>query len=120
MFPFAFYAIIASPRRSGKSHLVNWMVREGFRDERFAKIFVFSPTSHLQDGMFDFVPPDLHLIPGSKDNCNGQLNKIIQFQTERKIEGNRSEILCIFDDRHPSSRRGVARASDVMERLSAI
>ena len=118
-FPYAYYCVVASPRRSGKSHFTQWLVREGFREGRFAAIWAISPTAHLQDGMFDFVPKKRLLKPGNKVNFEGILNRIIAFQTERKKEGNRQEVLLIFDDCHPSSRRGVARASGAMERLSA-
>lgn len=119
LFPFAHFTVISSPRRSGKSFYVNWLVREGFRPERYSAIFAVSPTMHLQDGLFTFVPKNRMYRPGTPANFEAIIRRVVEFQEARKKDGNRGEVLMLFDDCHASSIRGVARNSAALTKLSA-
>ena len=48
------FILIASKRRSGKTHLVRHIIKPIHK--RFEKVYLFSETSYLQDNPYDFIP----------------------------------------------------------------
>ena len=114
-----FMCIVSSPRRSGKTWLVDYIF-SCFKPRRFSAVFCISPTSTLQ-GAFDFLPKERHIMP-SKETFASDIDNIINFQKTRKEKGlEMGEICIILDDVFSSSKRGygVGVVSGKLEELAS-
>lgn len=118
-FKDSFFALLASPRRSGKSTLLKHLVRS-FKPGRFSAVYVFSPTAHLQPKLFSWGAT--RIIQPNKDTFSAQIQSIIEFQRERiQTEREVGEVLIVCDDLFSSSQRGfgVGAVSSALEILAS-
>ena len=109
-----FFGILASPRRSGKSTLLKYLLSQ-MQPKRFVKVYIFSPTAHLQKDLFNFGG---QIITPTKDTFGQQLRALIEYQRDRIENGKQvGEVLVIFDDVFSSSQRGfgVGAVSSALE-----
>lgn len=117
-WPENFFLIASSPRRAGKTFLVNYIF-SCFPDNYWSAVFCISPTSTLQ-GAFSFVKSE-HIVP-TKANFGPTIARIISFQKARK-EANLvlGRVCLILDDLFSSSQRGfgVGAVSGVLEILAS-
>lgn len=114
-----FMCIVSSPRRSGKTWLVDWLF-SCFAPQRFAAVYCISPTSLLQ-GAFAFLPDQFHIMP-TKETFASDVQRIIDFQRTRKEKGKElSQVCLILDDCCSSSSRGygVGKISEVLENIAS-
>lgn len=109
--------IVSSARKSGKTFLVSYIVKE--MRKKFAAAYVISKTSQLQDS-FSFIDKRYHIDPKSDGEFEFVLNRILEFQKARKESGEKvGQILLIMDDLFISSTSGSGRYSKSLARIAA-
>ena len=79
-----FMCIVSSPRRSGKTWLVDYIF-SCFKSRRIGAIFCISPTSTLQ-GAFMFLPKEQHIMP-SKETFASNIDDMVDFQQKKEGKG---------------------------------
>lgn len=111
------FMIFSAARKAGKTHLCSYIVNN--LGDRFAQAFVISTTSKLQNS-FAFVPPKNHFNPDVDGNFEEYIQRIIDFQIERK-ESRKTcgQILLIMDDLFVSSSFGIGRYSKTLSKIAA-
>lgn len=95
-----FSAIVCAKRRSGKSVLVKDILSQ--IKNNYAECHVFSNTAHLQQDLFDYVPPEnvyYGLDAPILDRIYSDQERYILEQTKKKKDKKKlKHILLIFDD----------------------
>ncbi len=119
--PDGCFIALASPRRSGKTVLLKWMLNMLKDIKRYDIVILFSESAHLQDEDYNYIPKKFRF---NMEKFEDKLEKIIERQTEliKKYKNKEkvAKILIIFDDCQSSEARGgkCFRNSPILQKLA--